>query len=118
MSPTVTESSPLLGASSAAIPTTAKDRLDLSKEESIDTSTGPQFHSLSEDVIDTFKLGVPIFIAMLSWVGVSPWILYCLVCVLVESTAFLHSSNFNLIPPYPLRSQTDEDNRYSSIGSC
>jgi hypothetical protein len=30
----------------------------------------PQIHSLSEDIIDTFKLGLPIFIAMLSWVGV------------------------------------------------
>lgn len=28
-------------------------------------------HRLVEDVLDTFKLGIPIFIAMLSWVGVS-----------------------------------------------
>jgi hypothetical protein len=27
-------------------------------------------HTLSEDALDTFKLGIPIFIAMLSWVGV------------------------------------------------
>lgn len=29
----------------------------------------PRPHSISEDVLDTLKLGVPIFVAMLSWVG-------------------------------------------------
>jgi hypothetical protein len=71
MSSTATESSPLLGTTSVAKSTTGKDCPAMPKEDNIDLSTGPHFHSLSEDVIDTIKLGVPIFIAMLSWVGVS-----------------------------------------------
>lgn len=48
-----------------------KDRLlELSGEESVVITTFPSYHSLSEDIIETVKLGVPIFIAMLSWVGV------------------------------------------------
>ena len=31
---------------------------------------GHKVHTILEDAIDTVKLGVPIFIAMLSWVGV------------------------------------------------
>lgn len=44
-----------------------------SKDVSDDSVVLPQphGHTIMEDVIDTIKLGVPIFIAMLSWVGVS-----------------------------------------------
>jgi hypothetical protein len=64
-----TESTPLMPTTSTKL--ISKDGLELSEEDSIVIAVVPQFHSLSEDVIDTMKLGVPIFIAMLSWVGVS-----------------------------------------------
>jgi hypothetical protein len=91
ISSTATESSPLLGDAAAAIPSSSKDHLDVtssSVEDNIYIATSPQFHSLSEDVIDTIKLGVPIFIAMLSWVGVSSWMF------------IPFSSNHNLILPH------------------
>lgn len=69
-----TETTPLLATSASAAFTATKDGLELSEEDCIDIATGAHYHTLSEDIIDTIKLGVPIFIAMLSWVGVSQWV--------------------------------------------
>lgn len=41
------------------------------KKETSGTDSTVTDHSVYDDALDTFKLGVPIFIAMLSWVGVS-----------------------------------------------
>lgn len=39
--------------------------------------------SITEEVVDTIKLGVPIFVAMVSWVGVSMCAIELLLCSLL-----------------------------------
>jgi hypothetical protein len=56
---TSTETTPLVSGSSTEV---EGDKIDFPE---------PHSHTVVEDVLDTLKLGVPIFIAMLSWVGVS-----------------------------------------------
>ncbi|KAG7338049.1 MATE efflux family protein [Nitzschia inconspicua] len=59
------ESTPLIVPTALVV----KDGLEVSEDDSSAIAIEPRYHSISEDVIDTVKLGVPIFIAMLSWVG-------------------------------------------------
>ena len=64
----VSETTPLF----AAIATSRSTRKDGSMEVmNVENAPKPQCHSMKEDILDTFHLGVPIFISMLSWVGVS-----------------------------------------------
>jgi hypothetical protein len=74
------ETTPLIGAA-AVTSSSNPDGVQMSEvgdDEYFPTTPNKlQLRSFSEDVLDTVKLGVPIFISTLSWVGVS-------VCVFVQ----------------------------------
>jgi hypothetical protein len=90
------------------VPKTAIINISIDEEEA-QSSSQNRPPSLAEDALDTVKLGIPIFIARLSFVGVSK----CL-CVVFYSSAVLSSYSY-VRTIYRL---SDENNGYGTPWAC
>lgn len=87
------------------VPKTAIINISIDEEEA-QSSSQNRLPSLAEDALDTVKLGIPIFIARLSFVGVSKR-----VCVFFYSSDVLSSYSY-------VCTISDENNGYGTPWAC